>query len=52
MGKAESERIKVTVGLPKDLVKTAKIAAIEREVDFQDLIAEGLRLVLARRGGR
>ena len=44
------ERVKVTVNLPKSLVKTGKIAAIEREVDFQDLIADGLRLVLAKTG--
>jgi len=47
----EEERVKVTVGLPRDLVKTAKIAAIQRDMDFQDLIAEGLRLVLGRKGG-
>jgi hypothetical protein len=49
---AGEDRVKVTVNLPNALVKQAKIAAIEREVDFQDLIAEGLRLVLSRRGGR
>lgn len=47
-----AERVKVTLNLPKDLVKQAKIAAIEREVDLQDLVADGLRLVLARKGGR
>jgi len=47
----DAERVKVTVNLPKELVKAAKIAAIEREVDFQDLLADGLRLVLARKGG-
>ena len=46
------ERVKVTLNLLKDLVKQAKIAAIEREVDLQDLVADGLRLVLARKGGR
>src|SRR5262249_28227568 len=45
------DRVKVTVNLPADLVKKAKIAAIERDVDLQDLIAEGLRRVLAK-GGR
>jgi hypothetical protein len=47
-----AEKVKVTLGLPKDLVKAAKIAAIEREVDLQDLVAEGLRIVLARKGGK
>jgi ribosomal protein L1 len=44
------ERVKVTVSLPRELVKAAKIAAIERDEDFQDLIAAGLRLVLGRKG--
>lgn len=47
----DAERVKVTVNLPKELVKAAKIAAIEREVDFQDLLTAGLRLVLVRKGG-
>jgi hypothetical protein len=45
-------KIKVTCNLPAALVKAAKIAAIQRECDLQDLIAEGLRRVLARKGGR
>jgi hypothetical protein len=44
-----SEKVKVTVNLPADLVKAAKIAAIERDVDLQDLIAEGLQRVLGRK---
>ena len=48
--RADDERVKVTVNLPRELVKTAKIAAIHRDIDFQDLIAEGLRAVLARKG--
>jgi len=51
MAKTGADRVKVTVNLPRDLVKAAKIAAIEREADFQDLVAEGLRLVLGRKGG-
>jgi hypothetical protein len=46
------ERVKVTVNLPRALVRAAKIAAIERDADFQDLVAEGLRLVLARKAVR
>jgi hypothetical protein len=46
------DKVKVTVNLPRDLVKQAKIAAIERGVDLQDLIADGLRRALARKGGR
>jgi predicted DNA binding CopG/RHH family protein len=40
------EKTKVTVNLPKDLVKAAKIAAIERDLDFQDLVTDGLQRVL------
>jgi len=50
MAKAATERVKVTVNLPVDLVKAVKILAIERDEDFQDLLAAGLRLILARKG--
>ena len=46
--KTEPERVKVTINLPVDLVTRAKILAIEQDDDFQDLVADGLRLVLAR----
>lgn len=49
---ATADKVKVTVNLPADLVKAAKIAAIERGCDLQDLMADGLRRVLARKGGR
>ena len=48
----DTERVKVTINLPRDLVKQAKIAAIERGVDLQDLVADALRRVLARKGER
>jgi hypothetical protein len=47
----KADRVKVTIILPRALVKAAKIAAIERDLDFQDVVAEGLRLVLARPKG-
>jgi hypothetical protein len=45
---------KVTIRLPEGLVKQAKHYAVDHDVDLQDVIAEGLRLVLARakKGGR
>jgi hypothetical protein len=52
MAKAEAERVKVTVNLPADLVKAGKILAIERDEDFQDLLAAGLRLIVERKGRR
>ena len=36
-----------TFDLPDDLMKRAKIAAVERGVALRDLVAEGLRQVLA-----
>lgn len=38
-----------TFDLPDDLMKQAKIAAVERGVSLRDLVAEGLRQVLSRR---
>lgn len=35
-----------TFDLPDDLMKRAKIAAVERGVSLRDLVAEGLRRVL------
>ena len=40
---------KTTINLPVDLKKRAQKAAIDRGVNLQDLLAEGLRLVLAPR---
>lgn len=37
-----------TFDLPDDLVKQAKLTAIKRGVPLRDLVAEGLRKVLAR----
>jgi len=37
-----------TVRLDEALLKAAKIHAIKTGVDLQDLIAEGLRLVMAK----
>jgi hypothetical protein len=50
MANAASDRVKVTINLPADLVKAAKIAAIERDIDLQDLVAEALLRILARKG--
>jgi len=38
-----------TFDLPDDLMKQAKLAAVERGVALRDLVAEGLRLLLAQR---
>lgn len=40
-----------TFDLPDDLVKRAKIAAVRRGSTLRDLVAEGLRRVLADRTG-
>ena len=49
---ANDERVKVTLNLPALLVRQAKHAAIDRECNLQDLVEEGLRLVLNRKGGK
>ncbi len=46
----KAPRVKVTVNLPSELVKAAKIAAIERDLDFQDLVEDGLRRVIKSAG--
>ena len=43
---------KTTINLPTDLKLRAKIHALKTHRDLQDLIAEGLRLVLAKEGVR
>lgn len=50
--KAKPATEKTTINLPKDLKLQAKLHALRTRRDLQDLIAEGLRLVLARKGGR
>jgi len=46
------ETEKTTINLPKDLKLEARLYAVRTGQDLQDVIAEGLRLVLARKGGR
>jgi predicted transcriptional regulator len=43
-------KVKVTVNLEAELVKRAKIAAVERDQTLQAIIEEGLRAVLGRKG--
>jgi ribosomal protein L1 len=38
-----------TVTLPVELMKRAKIAAIQRQTSFKALVEQGLRVVLARK---
>lgn len=40
---------RITAILPSELVREAKHAAIDRGADLSDLVAEGLRLVLAKK---
>jgi len=50
--KAKAETEKTTINLPKDLKLEARLYAVRAGQDLQDVIAEGLRLVLARKGGK
>jgi len=47
---AKPEKEKTTITLPVDLKRQAQHLAVETQCDLSDLIAEGLRLVLAKRG--
>lgn len=40
--------MRTTFDLPDDLMKQAKIAAVERGVALRDLVAEGLRHILTK----
>ena len=40
--------MRTTFDLPDELMKRAKIAAVERGVPLRDLVAEGLRQALAK----
>jgi len=48
----KTEMEKTTINLPKDLKLRARLHAVKVNCDLQDLIAEGLRLVLGRDGGK
>jgi hypothetical protein len=53
-GEQRPEMEKTTINLPAALKRQARHLAVETGRDLQDLIAEGLRLVLARakKGGQ
>ena len=42
------EKEKTTVNLPVDVKRAAQKLAIDRKCDLQDLIADGLRLILKK----
>ena len=44
----EEETVKTSLRLPDDLWKAARIKAIERGVDAQDIVAEALRQYLRK----
>jgi hypothetical protein len=43
--------MRTTLDLPEDLMKRAKIAAVKRGSTLRDLVAEGLRRLLAEQAG-
>jgi hypothetical protein len=49
---ADDERVKVTIRLPKELLRRAKHYAIDHDADVQDVVAEALTAFLARKGGK
>jgi predicted transcriptional regulator len=50
--RATPAKEKTTITLPVDLKRQAQHLAVELQRDLSDLIADGLRLVLARKGGK
>jgi hypothetical protein len=48
--RAKPETEKTTINLPKKLKLEARLYAVRTGQDLQDVIAEGLRLVLAKGG--
>ena len=46
---ADDEKVKVTLNLPKSLVKQAKHRALDEERDLQDLVMEALRAFLGKK---
>jgi hypothetical protein len=49
---ADDDKVKVTLNLPRALVKQAKHRAVDDERDLQDVVAEALRALLAKRGSK
>jgi hypothetical protein len=45
------ERTKTSLRIPVDLLKAAKIRAVETDMDLQDLVADALRMYLQQKGG-
>ncbi len=48
----KAQKAKTTMSLPSDLWKQTKIEAITRDVDAQDIVAEGLRLYFKKGGAK
>lgn len=44
------EKIKITIRLPRDLVKSAKHYCLDKELDLQDLVAHALIRFLQTKG--
>jgi hypothetical protein len=46
------EKIKITIRLPRDLVKTAKHYCLDRELHLQDLVERALIRFLQTKGAK
>jgi predicted HicB family RNase H-like nuclease len=54
---AERETVKTSIRLPKELWREVRLAAVQQDLDLQDLVVEALRAYLknpvrARRPGK
>jgi hypothetical protein len=48
----DDDRVKVTLKLPRVLVRRAKHFSIDHEQDLQDVVTEALQRFLQRKGSR
>ncbi len=49
---ADEDRAKVTIRLPRELLRRTKHYAIDHDADVQDVVAEALTAFLAKKGGK
>jgi len=49
--KADSPIHRTTIRVPVDLKRKAQHLALDMGIDFQDLVVEALKLMLAKKGG-
>jgi hypothetical protein len=49
---AGDDKVKLTIRLPRELLRRTKHYAIDHDADVQDVVAEALTAFLAKKGGK